>query len=402
MTYDALDEFAGPGGWDQGALALGLRTIGIEHDLTACRTARAAGHARICADVTTVPSRPFRRIRGYIASPPCQAWSSAGNRLGEVDRAACHELVDRYAAGVDSLDFHEWADPRSHLVAWPVRRIRELNPEWIALEEVPTVAPLWEHIAHVLRGWGYSVWTGDLLAADYGVPQTRLRRILMASSTRTIAPPSPTHAQHPTEGLFGDALLPWVTWGQALGSGPDEPAATISGGGTSSGGWEPFANAAYRRRVLDRRQNSRGPGGTLYPTPTMPDTRPAPTLTGKGVGGGQLVLRMSTQANAAVRPTTEPAPTIMFGERSNDARIYPAGHTVRGQKETAATRSEHSRPITIQEAAILQSFPADYPWQGSKTHQGLQVGNAVPPLLATHILAALTGLPLPTQLRGAA
>ncbi len=39
----------------------------------------------------------------------------------------------------------------------------------------------------------------------------------------------------------------------------------------------------------------------------------------------------------------------------------------------------------------LQSFPPDYPVQGTKTAQFRQVGDAVPPLLAAHILAAATG-----------
>ena len=45
--------------------------------------------------------------------------------------------------------------------------------------------------------------------------------------------------------------------------------------------------------------------------------------------------------------------------------------------------------VTVQEAGILQSFPADYPWKDTKSQQYRQVGDAVPPLLAMHILRPL-------------
>ncbi|MFJ2134213.1 DNA cytosine methyltransferase [Streptomyces sp. NPDC087845] len=42
--------------------------------------------------------------------------------------------------------------------------------------------------------------------------------------------------------------------------------------------------------------------------------------------------------------------------------------------------------LSSSEAGRLQSFPADHPWAGRNIPQ--QIGNAIPPLLAAHILAA--------------
>lgn len=88
---------------------------------------------------------------------------------------------------------------------------------------------IWHEHAARYRALGYSTWVGTLNAADYGTPQTRRRAILMASRTRTVQPPEPTHTDDRTPRLFGE-LPPWRTMADALGGSPGDR--TLTPGGT--------------------------------------------------------------------------------------------------------------------------------------------------------------------------
>jgi DNA (cytosine-5)-methyltransferase 1 len=96
-------------------------------------------------------------------------------------------------------------------------------------------------------------------------------------------------------------------------------------------------------------------------------------------------------------PDERPATTV-----AGDPRVFPPGHKVNaddlahgrgGQKRSGAghtdgTARDAAVRVSVHEAAVLQSFPADWPWQGSRTSQFQQVGNAIPPHLARAILQA--------------
>jgi DNA (cytosine-5)-methyltransferase 1 len=81
-------------------------------------------------------------------------------------------------------------------------------------------------------------------------------------------------------------------------------------------------------------------------------------------------------ANSADRSAAHPSATLAFGHDVNSRQWM---HERKG-----------SNKLTLQEAAVLQTFPADFPFEGTKGKQFLQVGNAIPPLLAHAILGALT------------
>ena len=206
-----VDLFAGPGGWSEALRRHWpdhhAHEVGVEWDRHACATRAAAGHQTIRADVAAYPVDHFGPAAGLIASPPCQTLSDAGDGDGKKDLA---QLIHHAHRG----QLYSTPDPRTGLVLEPLRWIHALRPRWIAFEQVRAVAPVWHAYEHHLRSIGYGTWSGILNAADYGLPQTRKRAILIAHRDRQPHRPDPSHEKTPS-GLF--ALAPWVTMATALG-----------------------------------------------------------------------------------------------------------------------------------------------------------------------------------------
>lgn len=358
-----VEGFHGPGGWAEGRRILGLesRAVGMEWDATACATATAAGHTVIRCDVSQYPTAPFKGIvTDKVDSSPCQAWSRAGKGLGLLDQPLVHQAVEDLAAGRDTRAKLRSAcrDPRSILAAEPMRWHHDLRPETVLMEQVPDVLPLFQQYARILRSWGYSVWVGILNAADYGVPQTRRRAVLIGSRVRDVTAPAPTHAENPADDLFGGRRFPWVSMADAL----DWP------GGIR----------------INTRGERKTPGGNDFAA-----DGPSWALTEKA--RSWWVLRQSARSNATIRRLDQPAATIVAGHARRDC-----------QWETLGEGPQQRRPLALSEAAVLQAFRPDYPFQGSESKAFLQIANAIPPLLAAHVLSAATGVPFLEQLEGEA
>ncbi len=343
----ADDYFAGAGGWDLAARELGIEARGIEKMPEAVATRTAAGLSTIHADVWTYV--PDGRAELGIASPPCQTFSKAGKGDGAKALAdVLRGIRDGYVEDLDHLRFLglEVGDERTALVLTPLHFARHYSA--LAWEQVPAVLPVWEACAAYLQARGWHTWTGMLHAEAYGVPQTRKRAVLLASRTRPVAPPKATHSRYYSRSpeVLDPDVKPWISMAEGLGWGlTRRPSYTVMGGHGESGTGAEWGSAKVRASLRTAQQD--------------PDSwawkRPATTVVG------------------SFCPDVIAAP----GYRTTTSRQDAAG----------------SIRVSVAEAGVLQSFPAAYPWQGSKTKQYLQAGNAIPPLLAGVALeAALTGV----------
>lgn len=311
------DLFAAGGGWDHGLELLGEDPrflLGFEWSPIASTTARLAGYARFCADVAKLDAAAItEKPRGLIASPPCQGFTLTGTGKGRRDVALLLWAIREIARGRDPRPQVAEAthDPRSVLVLEPLRWALLLQPEWTAWEQVPSVLPLWDACAQVLRDHGYSAVTGVLSAEQYDVPQVRARAVLLASRERDVTLPPPVRSRYyaAAPGKLDLGVDPWLSIGEAL-----------------------------PHRVGQSMRSNYGTGGDPARRGVRRWDQPAFTVTGK-------INRNRWSDGTAVSPS---------------------------------------------EASLLQTFAADHPWYGANLSDvAQQIGDAVPPMLAAHCLAAL-------------
>lgn len=377
----ALDLFAGTG-WGVACQWLDIQEMGVEIMPEACATRESNGMATIYHDVWEglendlyVPKYDL-----LIASPPCQTFSLAGKGSGRKALDDVLEAIELHAYKDPGAlrAFGETHDDRTALVLTPLAHVWRDMPRYVAFEQVPTVLPVWEACAEVMREMGYSVWTGNLQAEQYGVPQTRKRAILMARLDGEVQPPTPTHSRYYSRDpkRLDPGVLPWVSMGEAL-------------------------ELEYVYTAL---RSNYGTGGDPKNRGLRTNSQPAPTITSKADRNKwDGVQALSAEEAAALQSYPRwvherPAPTVVGTRRSEGGMLIGRQLDDGSRRDIGGHQTDVGlRPgmlpgvrVSGEEGATLQTYPRPFTFCGTKSKQFLQIGNAVPPLLARAVLEELT------------
>lgn len=292
--------FSGAGGLDLGFEKAGHHVIWAnDNDQDSVATYQAnLSENIVLADVADIDPKIIPDADILIGGLPCQGFS---------------------LANVNKVD----GDARNDLYAQFVRILQAKRPKFFVIENVRGMLSLqkgkaFERIGDALRSSGYTIEHRVLLAADYGVPQSRIR-LFVVGVREDLSPmfayrfPEPTHSKDPKK----TGRKPWVTVGEALAGLP-----------------EPGQSSKLQNHIGSQYKvtNRNFTGHRL----TNPD-KPSPTILARGNGGGGVC-----------------------------AIAHPKNH----------------RRMTVRESALVQTFPIDFKFEGALNSMYRQVGNAVPVVLA--------------------
>lgn len=309
----AIDLFAGAGG-----LSLGLEAAGIEAlfaveivpDAVATYRATFPGAQVNAADIREVDFRRWAGVDVVAGGPPCQPFSVGGLRLGRDD---ARDFLPEF-----------------------VRAVLEVRPRTFIMENVPGLISFGPYLRSVLGPLFdlYAISEPQVLnAADYGVPQSRKRLVIVGSRD-----------------------------GAAFRLPPGSSDLRVPAG-----------------MVLTREPRGEpNPSKIVYAK--RPDLRPNPYQGHLFNGGGRAI------------ELNRPSPTILAAAGGNKTHFIDLENRVptyhRHLKKGGAPlvgELPGARRLTVMESAALQSFPEGVRFSGSRSSQYTQIGNAVPPRLAQAI-----------------
>ena len=385
----AIDVFGGAGGFSLGLEQARFEVVAaIDNDPDAVRTYRLnhpgmREEAVIESDARKVQVEKLadlldgRSLHLLTGGPPCQGFSSMGNRVP-------HRFKNgdkRFGA-----DYRFEDDERNHLFQTIIEFAEILEPRYVVIENVPGLGTaeiseksFAEFIGERLTLAGYLVKVLRLEAMDFGIPQRRHRCFIIGVRYGE-ALPDLEELQCPLAEQERTALK------HALF---DLPPLDVA-----DGRWVAVHNDP---ESLDRslcapyleQCGIRGNTSILFNHVSRYNNEDDINLYSHLMEGEtyfRLVERLTEQ-------TGQHPPFAKYNTNAFKDKYYRLMWD--GQSKTIVSHLKkdgnsfvhphQNRSLSVREAARLQSFPDDYIFCGSRGSQFIQIGNAVPPVMARAI-----------------
>lgn len=344
----AISLFSGVGGLDLGVHRAGFHTAAaVEWEPEAASSLR----------VNHFAGRPDAVIqRSIVGLSSAEILENAGLRAGEVDLVFGGPPCTPFSKSGYWLEYkREGRDPDASLLDEFARVVREVEPRAVLMENVHglmyrnhNAKPL----GRLLRQFtelGYTGRYNVLNSADYGVPQLRKRLfIILVRGMGAPLLPAPTHSGwSETSKRIDPNRKPYVTSREAIG------------------------DLEHRDDLAEPGENVNGKYGHLLPL----------------IPPGENYLHFTAE-----RGHPEP----LFGWRT---RYWTFLLKLDPDRPATTIQSQpgpyigpfhwNNRRLRVPELKRLQTFPDEYVAVGSRRSVQVQLGNAVPPLLAERVARQL-------------
>jgi len=380
--YRFIDLFAGCGGLSEGFYKQGYKALlHLEINEAACQTLKTRmkyygyseaeiENAVLCGDITSegiideIDKRVHEDVDIIIGGPPCQAFSSVGR-----------------AQSPDSMN----NDPRNYLFENYLQILNHVRPKMFIFENVkgilsakPKGVKIFDIIVREMSKT-YNIVSNPktilLNAADYGVPQIRERVIIIGIrkdidyiDIKDVYKDIPkSHSD------IDDSLTNYVTVGEAILDLPK----LLPGEGDNIQKVEPLKE---KNDYLKKISND---SGFVYNHSARKHND----------ADRERYRILSEHKNWQLKDLQEVRPDLIHHDPKHFGNRYTVQESDKPGKTVVAhlykdgnlfihPDSKQARTFTVREAARIQSFPDDFVFEGSRTEQFKQVGNAVPPLMA--------------------
>lgn len=346
-----VDLFSGVGGIALGFQEIeGFNTIfanDVDPDMCKSFQLNFPDKLMVCKSIADLDFKSLangKDVDVIVGGPPCQAYSTSGKRLLE--------------------------DPRASLYIQYHRALKELRPKIFIYENVKGLLSmsdgmLFEELTELFASLGYKIQAKVLNAADYGVPQERERVIVVGTAPGiTFNYPEPTHrSKFNSISLFSESLPLHITLGEALGDLP------LIKAGEKCEEYISNPQNSYQEKM-------RGLCNKLHDHESPQH-------------GEDLLRVIRNVPEGGIKKDIPEEFRPKSGFPNSYGRLWwdrPATTITRNLGTPSSARCIHpkcDRALTTREGARLQSFPDNFIFYGSRAKKNLQIGNAVPPLLAS-------------------